>query len=115
MSAKGITDMVYLPSRFSNHFLKDDCLLVAYGGKIEEKNDGSSYSRLDRYMGFDERIWGSEIISILKGARKYSGYNIDSLIEKIREKAAWMAQQFPDDYGAEGRWNIDVDRLFEEG
>ena len=28
MSAKGITDMVYLPSRFSNHFLKDDCLQV---------------------------------------------------------------------------------------
>ena len=114
MSAKGITYMVYLPSRFSNHFLKDDCLLVAYGGKIEEKNDGSTYSRLDRYTGFDERIWGSEIISILKGVRKYSGYNIDSLTEKIREKATWMAQQFPDDYGPHGRWNIDVDKLFEE-
>ena len=114
MSAKGITDMVYLPSRFSNHFLKDDCLLVAYGGKIEEKNDGCTYSRLDRHTGFDERIWGGEIVSILKGARKHSGYDIAPFIDAIREKAAWMAQQFPEDYGPNGRWNIDVDRLFEE-
>lgn len=114
MSAKGITDMVYLPSKFSNHFLKDDCLLVAYGGKIEEKNDGCTYSRLDRHTGFDEHIWGNEIVSILKGARKHSDYNIEPFIEALREKAAWMAQNFADDYGPNGRWNIDVDRLFEE-
>ena len=77
-------------------------------------NDGDAYSRLDRYMGFDERIWGSEIISILKGARKYSGYNIDPIIKGIREKADWIAQQFPEDYGPEGRLNIDVGRLFAE-
>ena len=30
MSTKGITDMVYIPSRYSNHYLKDDCLLISY-------------------------------------------------------------------------------------
>ena len=114
MSAKGITDMLYLPSKFSNHFLKDDCLLVAYGGKIEEKNDGNTYSRFDRHTGYDELVWGNEIIGILKGARNHSDYNIDTLIEQIREKAVWMAEHFPDDYGPDGRWKINVDRLFEE-
>lgn len=113
MSAKGITDMVYLPSRFSNHFLKDDCLLVAYGGKIEEKNDGNTYSRLDRYTGFDERVWGGEIISVLKGARKYSGYDIAPFIEQIQEKKEWLLVTFPDEFSSR-HFNFDVKRLFEE-
>ena len=113
MSVKGITDMVYLPSWFSNHFLKDDCLLVAYGGKIEEKNDGNIYSRLDRYTGFDERIWGGEIIEILKGARKYSGYDITPFIEQIQAKKEWLLETFPDEFNT--RWfNVDVPKLFEE-
>ena len=36
LTAKGITDLLYIPSRFSNHYLKDDYLLIAYGGRIRE-------------------------------------------------------------------------------
>ena len=39
MSTKGITDMLYIPSRFSNHYLKDDFLLISYGGSITEVTD----------------------------------------------------------------------------
>lgn len=35
LSTKGITDLQYIPNLWINHFLKDDCLLISYGGKIE--------------------------------------------------------------------------------
>ena len=84
LSAKGITDMVYIPNLVFNHFLKDDCLLIAYGGKITEKPE--ERYRLNRYSGYDERVWGSEIITMLCGARKYSGIDIKPFIEEVRKK-----------------------------
>ena len=83
MSTKGITDLVYIPSLYSNHYLKDDCLLVAYGGKITEKENASTEFSLDKYAGWDERVWGFDIVTILIGARKYSGYAIEPFIEKL--------------------------------
>lgn len=113
LSAKGITDMVYIPNKIFNHFLKDDCLLIAYGGKITEKNDGEYHSRLDLHEGFDERVWGSEIVSMLKGARKYSEYDITPFIEQIRDKWNWVTTTYPNEFGP-ARWNCDVDALFED-
>lgn len=110
MSAKGITDMVYVPSRFSNHYLKDDCLMVAYGGKIVE-NDSEKSGIYERYSGWDECIWGTEIVTILRGARKYSGYDITPFIEKLKWKKEFMQKEFPDEFSPE-RWNIDVDEMF---
>ena len=69
MSTKGITDMLYIPNRFSNHYLKDDCLLISYGGKIREAEIPEGGTISERYKGRDERVWGSEIVSILKGVR----------------------------------------------
>ncbi len=112
MSAKGITDMVYIPSRFSNHYLKDDCLMVAYGGKIIENDDKKS-GIYERYSGWDECIWGTEIVTILRGARKYSEYDITPFIEKLKWKKEFMQKEFPDEFSPE-RWNIDVDEMFAE-
>ena len=110
LSAKGITDMVYIPNLVFNHFLKDDCLLVAYGGKIvEDKPDARS--RLERYSGHDERIWGNEIITILCGARKYSGIDIQPFIEQIRKKKEWLQEAYPQEFGTDV-WHCDVDLLF---
>lgn len=111
MSTKGITDLEYISSLFSNHFLKDDCLLVAYGGKIAEKENASDEFSLDRYEGWDDHVWGNDIITILCGARKYSGYNIEPFIDKLKWKKEYLQAQFPDDFGAE-KW--DVDLLFED-
>lgn len=111
MSTKGITDLLYIPSRFSNHYLKDDCLLISYGGKITETTD-PEISRYERYEGWDERVWGSEIVTILRGARKYSGYDITPFIEKLKWKRDFMQQEFPNEFSPD-RWNIDVDKMFE--
>ena len=113
MSTKGISDMVYIPSRFSNHYLKDDCLLIAYGGSITELSD-SNLSPYERYQGWNERVWGNEIITILRGARKYSGFDIQPFIEKLKWKKEYMQTEFPDPFSPE-HWNkIDVDTLFSE-
>ena len=113
MSTKDITDMVYIPSRFSNHYLKDDCLLISYGGSITEVTD-PELSVYECYQGWNERVWGNEIITILRGARKYSSYDIEPFIEKLKWKKAYMQTEFPDPFDPE-RWNkIDVDALFSE-
>ena len=69
MPTKGITDLLYIPSRFSNHYMKDDCLLISCGGKIREAVIPEGGTISERYKGWDERVWGSEIVSILKGVR----------------------------------------------
>lgn len=57
---------------------------------------------------------GNEIITILRDARKYSGYNIEPFIEKRKWKKEYMLTEFANNYGSE-RWNkIDVDELFAE-
>lgn len=113
MSTRGITDLAYLPSRFSNHYLKDDCLFISYGGSITETSDPNA-SPYERYQGWDERVWGNEIITILRGARKYSGYDIEPFIENLKWKKAYMQTEFPDQFDPE-RWDrIDVDELFSE-
>ncbi len=113
LSAKGITDMVYLPSHFSNHYLKDDCLLISYGGSITETSN-PNISTYERFQGWDERVWGNEIITILRGARKYSGFDIAPFIEQLKQKKEYMIAEFPDLHDPE-RWNrINVDDLFSE-
>lgn len=112
MSTKGITDMVYIPSRFSNHYLKDDFLLISYGGKITEVEYSSPNSFLDRFEGWDERVWGSDIVTILRGARRYSKFDITPFIEKLKWKKEWLQSTFPDEFGPE-KWDIDVNQMFE--
>lgn len=105
-STKGITDLVYVPNLWINHFLKDDCLLVAYGGKIEPNPDPSDF---EKYVGFDERVWGNEILDVLKGAEKFSGYDISEIVEQIREKKRILIEKHPDEFGS-GKWDFDIDK-----
>ena len=113
MSTKGITDLLYIPNRFSNHYLKDDCLLISYGGKIWEAEIPEGGTISERYKGWDEWVWGSEIVSLLKGARKHSGYDIELFIQKLKWKKEWLQKEYPDEFGPD-RWNIDVDRMFSD-
>ena len=117
MSTKGIVDMVYRPNLHVNHFLKDDFLYISYKEKIEpvteedEKND--RMLRFEEYKGYDEVVFGIEIIDILKGARLYSGFNITPIIEQIKEKEKWLRNKYPDEFSEE-RWKYDVDAKFAE-
>ena len=111
MSTKGITDLLYVPNKCFNHFLKDDFLYVSYSGKITETvppEDGSFY---DRCTGYDEVVWGSEIIDILQGARLYSDYDISDIVRQIKEKKKWLIREYPDEFGPEC-WSFDVDKRF---
>ena len=111
LSAKGITDLLYVPNKFTNHFLKDDCLYITYGGKIKEDaspGDGYFYTK---YSGFDERVWGNEIIGILKGAQLYSGHDISVIIKQLKEKKDWLIRTHPKEF-APDKWSFDVDRCF---
>ncbi len=112
MSTKGITDLLYVPSKVSNHFLKDDCLLIAYGGKMENVLPENERQLItERYIGFNETVWGNEILDIIKGARVYSSYDIASLIELVKAKKEWLKNRYPDEFGSEGS-TFDVDAFF---
>lgn len=110
LSTKGITDLRYVPNLWINHFLKDDCLLISYGGKIEEHPDSGHF---DQYSGVDERVWGIEILNVLKGAEKFSGYDIAPIVEQIREKKRVLVENHPDEFGPH-RWNFDIDKWMME-
>lgn len=114
LSTKGITDLLYVPCKVTNHFLKDDALYISYSGKIM-KNPEPPKSNIYHfaYIGYDETVWGSEIISTLKGARLYSGYDISGIIEQIKEKKAWLINEYPDEFGPD-RWEFDVDECFSQ-
>ena len=115
LSTKGIVDMVYRPNSHVNHFLKDDFLYISYKDKIEPVTEADKeadrYLRYEYYKGYDEVICGSEIIDILKGARQYSGYDINPIIDQLKEKMTWLRERFPDEFGVE-RWKYDIDEVF---
>lgn len=96
LSAKGVVDMKYVPSKYSNHFLKDDFLFISYNTPISENPEASGI--IDAYTGYDERIYGNEILSFLKAAKKHSAYDISELAQMIQDKADWIVQTFPEEY-----------------
>ena len=105
--------MKYIPNRFTNHFLKDDFLLISYGGTLVEK-EAPRGSTLDRYDGVDEFIFGNEILTILKGAREFSNYDITPIIEQIKDKVEMLAEKYPEDFGKD-QWDFDADEYFSHG
>lgn len=110
LSTKGITDLQYIPNLWINHFLKDDCLLISYGGKIEEHPDSIGF---EKYSGVDERVWGNEILDVLKGARMFSEYDIAPIMEQIREKQHILIENYPDEFGPH-KWSFDLDKWMAE-
>ncbi len=108
ISTKGVVDLVYVPGKFTNHFLKDDFLYISYKEKITkiEPEDKWSY---EKYNGYDHMIYGSEILDFLIGARDYSGYDISALVEQLREKKRWLQATYPDEFGP-GKWDFDIDK-----
>ena len=61
LSTKGITDLRYIPNMWVNHFLKDDCLLISYGGKIEEKAEDKKTVRQEIFEYLDSLPLNIEI------------------------------------------------------
>lgn len=97
LSAKGVTDLKYVPNLWSNHFLKDDALLVSYHEMIEQISD--SVILWERYKGYEIMISGNEILSFLRAAEKYSEIDIVEIVQQIQEKVDMMPIKFPNEYG----------------
>lgn len=95
LSAKGITDMIYVPNTWVNHFLKDDDLFIAYGGKITQNPASDHLPAYQKYTGWDEWISGNEILRMLKAAEKYSAYDISSFGPQLKEKIRMLKQNYP--------------------
>lgn len=107
----GIVDVYYKPNLFVNHFLKDDCLVISYTGKIkkiQKKYGGITY---DEFENEDHRIYGNEIIDILKGAREYSNFNIKPFIKKIKDKLKHLKETHSEEFKDH---DPDIDKLFSE-
>lgn len=107
LSAKGITDMLYIPNLWVNHFLKDDCLLISYGDIITKNPDQNAF---EKYIGWDERVWGGEILNMLKAAEKYSDYDICPFVPQLKEKIRVLKQNHPEEFG---NFDFDVDQWME--
>ena len=97
LSSKGVVDMKYVPSRYSNHFLKDDFLFISYSTMINENPEANSI--IDMYTGYDERIYGNGILDFLKAAKRHSEYDISGIVQQIQDKADWLPQMFPEEFG----------------
>lgn len=94
ISLKGIKDIHYRPSFFTNHWRKDDLLYISYDKKllIEKDNYVDSY---------DVLIYGPEINHFIDELEKY-GFNENKIseIRKLMEKKdKWFK------YWEEHNWN----------
>lgn len=98
LSTKGITALKYKPNIHTNHFLKDDCLMISYGKTESELEDENKY---------DIWIWGSEILDILQGANIYSNYDIEPIVTQIKEKEEWLRKTYPDEFSFE-KWEFNL-------
>lgn len=107
----GIVDMYYKPNLHFNHFLKDDCLVISYTGKIKKVRKKIGTITYDEFENESHRIYGNEIIDILKGARKYSDYDIKPFIKKIKDKLKWLKENHPKEFG---NYEPDIDKIFSE-
>ncbi len=112
ISTKGVVDLLYVPNKFTNHFLKDDFLYISYKEKIITIEPEDKWS-FERYNGYDHVVHGSEILDFLKGARQYSDYDIMPIVEQLRQKKVWLRENYPDEFSPD-RWDFDIDKWLNE-
>lgn len=78
-------------------FLKDDFLLISYNEPIREVSVSDRF--WERYAGYDEKIYGNEILDFLKAVQKYSYIDISETVKQIQEKADILPQKHPNEFG----------------
>lgn len=96
LSTKGIKDLIYVPNTILGTFLKDDLLYLSYHGSISEvslTDERKTLLGTDRYIGYDEKINGIEIIDIVKGARLYSRFDIEPIIQQMKQALQVIDQE----------------------
>lgn len=100
LSARGVVALFYRPNYVFNHMFKDDFLYISYDRPIVPVPREQSIYCCE---GFDEYIYGWEILDFLKAAQKYSGYDITHIVQEIEKKRQWFQKTFPEHYRLEVR------------
>jgi len=98
LNAAGVKDLLYVPNYHVNHMFKDDFLYISYDEPLFlNPNRGLG----ERVLGYDEYVWGYNIVHFLKAAEKYSGFDISNIKDEIEKKRAHFEATYPSDYSHE--------------
>lgn len=100
LKTSGIRDIKYKAMK-NQYLLKDDCLYISYDGKIKKKMDCFGFVQFENY---DICICGDFILDIVLAAEKYSGVDIQVILEKMDEKRKWLKENYGEEkigYGEE--------------
>lgn len=107
ISLKGIKDLYYRPSFFTNHWRKDDLLYLSYGKNLDI--DESGYVNI-----YDEIIYGPEIDHFIEEISKY-GYNkskLDEIKKLMNKKDKWYKYWKEHDW--DGCYSYTSDEVWKE-
>ena len=94
LKTSGIVDIKYEMCKI-NHLFRDDYLYISYHEPLRKEQITRGYSD---YVNEDVCICGSDIISVLLAAEKYSGYDISEIKKQIEEKRIWYKENCYEDY-----------------
>ena len=112
LSAAGVKHLLYDPNLFTNHMFKDDFLYISYDKPIVPLSPERRPQSVFKFGGFDEYIWGWNIVSFLKAAEKHSNYDITDIKMQIEKKRQWFENTYPDFYRLEcGTQDVFWDRF----
>jgi hypothetical protein len=89
-SAKGVKDLLYHPSHFTNHIFKDDHLYVSYDKPISSVMDRGIMDARD----YDEVLHGWLIVRFIKMVDQYSDFDTTPIKRQINEKLAWYQENW---------------------
>lgn len=86
ISAKGVKYLVFVPVF---NLDKDDLLYISYDRPIVPDTSSPSGKWLN---GYDHIIFGEIVVDYLKGAAKYSRYDVSPIMKQLEEKQKWLQE-----------------------
>lgn len=90
VSAKGVKELMYQPSHFTNHLFKDDHLYISYEQKLTVvEKDGFTCVK-----GNEHVLHGWFIIDFIKAVDQYSDIDTAPIKRQINEKLAWYHENW---------------------
>ncbi len=107
LSLKGIKDIHYKPSFYTNHWRKDDALYISYTKKLVIEDEGHCYNR-------DVVISGPEIDHFINELEKYD-YNkrkIKEIKDLMNKKTKWY--KYWDERNGAGDYHRISDEVWKE-
>ena len=104
-----VKSLIYLPSKNSGHFIKDDVLLISYNKEIiEDRNSGDLFG----FSGYEEYIFGLDILTFINGVKIYSPeIDVGGIIYRIRKKKELLMLNDQEAYEKEAK-NVNLDDFF---